>query len=131
VMKVGMVAEVTCISKPWTVIPMVVTQVQDFIAAGQIRSGELLVDAQQVLRPGTILVFLEPLYEGGLEGVTPGSSCIANAYTSNHDLIETGQVGATKGLVLHAVDAVGLVHAMILRIQALVLPIQTLVFAGH
>jgi multidrug resistance efflux pump len=131
VMKVGMVAEVTCISKPWTVIPMVVTQVQDFIAAGQIRSGEQLIDAQQVLRPGTILVFLEPLYEGGLEGVTPGSSCIANAYTSNHDLIESGQVSATKGLVLHAVDAVGLVHAMILRIQALVLPIQTLVFSGH
>ncbi|MGF9762363.1 HlyD family secretion protein [Microvirga sp. 0TCS3.31] len=131
VMKVGMVAEVTCISKPWTVIPMVVTGVQDFIAAGQIRSGEQLIDAQQVMRPGTILVFLEPLYEGGLEGVTPGSSCIANAYTSNHDLIESGQVGATKGLVLHGVDAVGLVHAMILRIQALVLPIQTLVFGGH
>jgi multidrug resistance efflux pump len=131
VMKVGMVAEVTCISKPWTVIPMVVTQVQDFIAAGQFRSGEQLIDAQQVVRPGTILVFLEPLYEGGLESVTPGSSCIANAYTSNHDLIESGQVGTTKGLVLHAVDAVGLVHAMILRIQALVLPIRTLVFSGH
>jgi multidrug resistance efflux pump len=131
VMKVGMVAEVTCISKPWTVIPMVVTGVQDFIAAGQFRSGEQLIDAQQVIKPGTILVFLEPLYEGGLEGVTPGSSCIANAYTSNHDLIDSGQVGATKGLVLHAVDAVGLVHAMILRIQALVLPIQTLVFGGH
>jgi multidrug resistance efflux pump len=33
VMKVGMLAEVTCISKPWTVIPMVVTVVQVFIAA--------------------------------------------------------------------------------------------------
>jgi len=84
-----------------------------------------------VVRPGTILVFLEPLYVGGLEGVTPGSSCIANAYSSNHDLIASGQVGATKGLVLHAVDAVGIVHAMILRIQALVLPIRTLVFSGH
>ena len=82
-----MVAEVTCVSKPWTVIPMVVTGVQDFIAAGQFRGGEQLVDPQQVVRPGTILVFLEPLYEGGLEGVTPGSSCIANAYSSNHDLI--------------------------------------------
>src|SRR5687768_9593735 len=119
VMKVGMVAEVTCVSKPWTVIPMVVTQVQDFIAAGQFRGGEQLIDPQQVVRPGTILVFLEPLYEGGLEGVTPGSSCIANAYTSNHDLIDSGKVSATKGLILHAVDAVGLVHAMILRIQAL------------
>jgi hypothetical protein len=29
------------------------------------------------------------------------------------------------------VDAVGIVHAMILRIQALVYPIQTLVLGGH
>jgi len=29
------------------------------------------------------------------------------------------------------VDTVGLVHALILRIQALLLPIKTLVFAGH
>jgi multidrug resistance efflux pump len=130
VMKVGMVAEATCASKPWTIIPMVVTGMQDFIAAGQIRSGEQLIDPQQVARPGTILVFLEPLYEGGLDGVTPGSSCIANAYTSNHDLIASGQVGTLRGFVLHAVDAVGLVHALILRIQALVYPIQALVFSG-
>ncbi len=129
-MKAGMVAEATCASKPWTVIPMVVTGVQDFIAAGQVRSGEQLLDPQQVIRPGTILVYLEPLYAGGLDGVTPGSSCVANAYTSNHDLIASGQVGTFKGLVLHGVDAVGLVHALILRIQALVYPIQTLVFSG-
>jgi multidrug resistance efflux pump len=131
VMKVGMVAEATCISKPWTVIPMVVVGVQDFIAAGQFRGGEQLIDPQQVVRPGTILVFLEPLYEGGLDGVTPGSSCIANAYTSNHDLIDSGSLSTTRSFILHAVDAVGLVHAMILRIQALILPIQTLVFSGH
>ena len=97
-MKVGMAAEVTCASKPWTVIPMVVTGVQDFIAAGQIRSGEQLIDPQQVVRPGTILVFLEPLYEGGLDGVTPGSSCIANAYTSNHDLLASADVGTVRGV---------------------------------
>ena len=131
VIKVGMAAEVTCASKPWTVIPMVVTGVQDFIAAGQIRSGEQLIDAQQVTRPGTILAFLEPLYEGGLEGITPGSSCIANAYSSNHELIASGNLSATRRFALHAVDAVALVHAMILRIQALILPIQTLVFSGH
>ncbi len=131
VMKAGMVAEATCISKPWTVIPMVVTGVQDFIAAGQFRGGEQLIDPQQVMRPGTILVYLEPLYQGGLDGVTPGSSCIANAYTSNYDLIELRNIGTARSFVLHAVDAVGLVHAMILRIQALVLPIQTLVFSGH
>src|SRR5215203_2534264 len=131
VMKVGMAAEVTCVSKPMTIIPMVVTDVQDFIAAGQFRGGEQLVDPQQVTRPGTILVFLEPLYEGGLDGVLPGSSCIANAYTSNHDVIASKDISTMRRIVLHAVDAVGLVHAMILRIQALVLPIQTLVFSGH
>lgn len=130
VMKAGMVAEATCASKPWTVIPMVVTGTQDFIAAGQVRSNEQLLDPQQVVRPGTILVYLEPLYEGGLDGVTPGSSCFANAYSSNHELIASGQVGALRGLVLHGVDAVGLVHALILRIQALVYPIRTLVFSG-
>jgi hypothetical protein len=29
------------------------------------------------------------------------------------------------------VDALGLVHALILRLQALVFPFQTLVFGGH
>jgi multidrug resistance efflux pump len=131
VMKTGMVAEATCMSKPWTVIPMVVTGVQDFIAAGQFRGGEQLIDAQQVSRPGTILVFLEPLYENGLDGVTPGSSCIVNAYSSNHELLASKEMSTLRRFALHAVDAVGLVHALLLRIQALVLPIQTLVFSGH
>jgi multidrug resistance efflux pump len=131
VIKVGMVAEATCISKPWTIIPMVVTGVQNYIAAGQFRGGEQLVDAQQVLRPGTILTFLEPIYQGGLDGVTPGSSCVVNAYTSNHDLIAAKETGAFKAFALHAVDAVGLVHAMLLRIQALLLPVKTLVLSGH
>jgi multidrug resistance efflux pump len=82
VMRAGMVADVTCISRPWSIIPMVVTGVQDFIAAGQFRGGEQLIDAHQVVRPGTILVFLEPLYQGGLDGVTPSSSRIANALSS-------------------------------------------------
>ena len=131
IMKVGMIAEVTCVSKPWTVIPMVVTDVQDFIAAGQFRGGEQLVDAQQVTRPGTLLVQLEPLYKGGLEGVTPGSSCIANAYSNNHDMIAAKETSALRGVGLHVVDALGLVHALILRLQALVLPFKTLVFSGH
>jgi multidrug resistance efflux pump len=131
VMKPGMLAEVTCISNPWTVIPLVVTAVQDFIAAGQFRGGEQLVDASQVTRPGTILVYMEPLFPGGLDNVTPGSSCIANAYTSNHELIASGKVGFFKSIGLHAIDAVGIVHAMLLRIQALLLPIKTLVFSGH
>jgi multidrug resistance efflux pump len=131
IMKVGMIAEVTCLSKPFTIIPMVVTYVQDYIAAGQFRGGEQLVEAQQVTQPGTLLVFLEPLYKGGLDGVTPGSSCIANAYSNNHDLIASKDTGALRGIALHAVDALALVHALILRLQALVLPFKALVFSSH
>ena len=131
VMKVGMVAEATCVSKPWVIIPMVITNVQDYIAAGQFRGGEQLIEAQNVARPGTILVFLEPLYKGGLEGVTPGSSCIVNAYTSNHEEISAKETSTGRAIALHVVDGVGLVHAMLLRIQALVLPIKTLVLGGH
>jgi multidrug resistance efflux pump len=131
VMKPGMIAEATCISKPWKIIPLFVTSVQDFIAAGQFRASDVLIDPQNLQSPGSILVFLEPLYEGGLEGVTPGSSCIVNAYTSNHDVIADPKTGALKGFALHVVDATGLVHALLLRIQALLLPIKTLVLGGH
>jgi multidrug resistance efflux pump len=131
VLKRGMIAEVTCISKPLTIIPMVVTSVQDFVAAGQVRSGEQLIDVQQVTRPGTLTVFLEPLYEGGLDGVTAGSSCIANAYTNNHDLLAKSDVGLPRRAWLHVIDTIGIVHAMILRLQALVLPFKVLIGATH
>src|SRR5262245_56873826 len=131
IMKPGMIAEVTCVSKPFTVIPMVVTSVQEYIAAGQFRGGEQLIDLQQVTRPGTLTAFLEPLYKGGIDDITPGSSCIANAYSNNHDTIVAKDTSAFKGVVLHVVDALALVHALILRLQALVLPFKTLVFSGH
>jgi multidrug resistance efflux pump len=131
IMKVGMAAEVTCVSKPFTVIPMVVTGVQDYIAAGQFRGGEQLIDPQQVTRAGTLLVTLEPMYKGGIDDVTPGSSCIANAYSDNHDTIVAKDTGALRAVALHIVDALALVHALILRLQALVLPFQNLVFSGH
>lgn len=131
VMQVGMIAEATCASKPWTIIPMVVTGVQDYIAAGQLRSGEQLIDPQQVTRPGSILAFLEPLYDGGFDGVTPGSSCVVNAYSNHHDEIVAPETSTMRWLVLHVVDGVGLVHALILRIQALLYPIQALVLGAH
>ena len=131
IMKVGMVGEVTCVSTPFRVIPMVVTAVQDFIAAGQFRGGEQLIDVQQVTRPGTLLVTLEPMFKGGIDDVTPGSSCIANAYSNNHDIIADENTGFFRGLVLHVVDALALIHALILRLQALILPFQNLVFSGH
>jgi multidrug resistance efflux pump len=131
IMKSGMIAEITCVSKPFAVIPMVVADVQDYIAAGQVRGGEQLIDPSQVTRPGTLIAFLEPLYKGGIDDVTPGSSCIANAYSNNHDAIAAPETGTLKKVALHTVDALALIHALILRLQALVLPFQTLVFSGH
>jgi hypothetical protein len=110
---------------------MVITGVQDYIAAGQFRGGEQLLDPQQVTRPGTLIAFLEPLYGGGLDDVTSGSSCVANAYSSNHDVIVAKDTGTIRAAALHAVDALALVHALLLRIQALLLPFKTLVFSGH
>ena len=76
VMKVGMIGEVTCVAKPFAVIPMVVTQVQDVIAAGQLRPTDQLVDVQQMAQPGTITVYLEPLFAGQLEGIRPGAAAL-------------------------------------------------------
>jgi multidrug resistance efflux pump len=131
VIKPGMIGEVTCIAKPWQIVPMVVTEVQNVIASGQVRATDQLVDIQQLVRPGTITVIMEPLNPGQLDDLPQGGSCIANAYTSNHEALQDPKIGALHRFGLHAIDAVGLVHAMILRIQALLLPIQTLVFGGH
>jgi multidrug resistance efflux pump len=127
----GTVAEISCLSKPFTVIPMVVTNVQEVIAAGQVRPTDQLIDILDRARPGTLTVWMEPLYEGGLDGVFPGTKCIANAYTNNHELIVSGKLDALTSLYLHMVDAVGVVHAVILRIQTLMLPMKMLVFSGH
>jgi hypothetical protein len=74
---------------------------------------------------------MEPLYEGGLDGLPQGATCIANGYTSNHDRLADPTLGTFQRIGLHTIDATGLVHAMILRLQAAVLPIQTLVLRGH
>ena len=79
VIRRGMIAEATCIGKPFTIIPMVVTEVQKVVAAGQVRPTDQLLDVQQTARPGTLTTYLEPLFQGQLDGIPPGSSCIANA----------------------------------------------------
>ena len=131
VIKVGMVGEVTCPAIPFTVIPMVVTDVQDVIAAGQLRPTDQLQDVAAFAQPGTITAIMEPLYEGALDRLPQGASCIANAYTSNYDALHEPGIGAFHAFVLHAIDATGLVHAALLRLQALILPVRTLVLGGH
>jgi multidrug resistance efflux pump len=131
VLKVGMIGEVTCIAKPWQIVPVVVTEVQNVIASGQVRPTDTLMDVQQFARPGTLTAIMEPLYPGQLDDLPQGGHCIANAYTNNHEALSDPNTGFWRAFGLHAIDAVGLVHAMILRIQALLLPIQTLVLGGH
>jgi multidrug resistance efflux pump len=131
VIKPGTLAEITCMSKPFTVIPMVVTRVVDVIPAGQVRPTDSLIDIQQRAKAGTLSVAMEPLYPDGLDGVLPGTKCLANAYTYNHELLAAEDLGTMEYLYLHMVDAVGVVHAVILRIQTLMLPVKALVFAGH
>jgi multidrug resistance efflux pump len=130
VLKTGMIAEVTCIAEPLKIIPMVITEVQSVIGAGQVRPTDQLLDVQQITTTGTLTTFLEPLYEGGIDNIPPGSSCIANAYSNNHEELESGNVGLGRFLFLHAIDATAMVHAMIIRVQALLLPLQTLVLSG-
>ncbi|MBE1284338.1 MAG: biotin/lipoyl-binding protein [Rhodobacteraceae bacterium] len=131
VIKPGMYAELGCLSKPFTIIPMVVVGIQDVIPSGQMRPTDQLRDPQDQQRPGTMTVFLEPVYPGTTEDIPPGSKCIANAYTNNHDILHHEELSTGRWLFLHMVDTVGLVHALILRLQMLLLPVQTLVFTGH
>jgi multidrug resistance efflux pump len=130
VIRAGMIAEAACISVPFRIIPLVVTEVQSVIAAGQVRPTDQLIDPTQVSRPGAITAYLEPLFEGGVDTLTPGSSCTVNVYTSNHEKLQSPDLGTLERIALHVIDAVGLVHAMILRLQAILLPVRTLVLSG-
>jgi len=131
VLKIGMIAEITCTSKPFTVIPMVVVAIQDVIPSGQFRPGDRLVDPRDLARPGTIFVSLQTPYEGQADGIPPGSKCIANAYTDSQDLIASGELSPLGVIYYHMVDTLGIVHALILRMQALMLPVQILIFSDH
>ncbi|MCV0429636.1 MAG: HlyD family secretion protein [Roseibium sp.] len=131
VLKPGMIAEAFCPAVPFTIIPLVITDVQAEIAAGQIGTTSQLVDATKSSASATITTILEPLYENGFEKLPPGASCTVNAYTSNHERLAAGEYeGTGEFLFLHVVDTVGLVHAIILRSQALQYPIKTLVLSG-
>ena len=130
VIRPGMIGEAVCVSVPFTIIPLVVTEVQSVIAAGQLRPADQLIDPMQVAQPGTITAYFEPHFAGGIDRLPPGSSGIVNAYTSNHARLQSPDIGRLQRFALHGIDAVGLVHAAILRLQAIFLPVRTLVLSG-
>jgi multidrug resistance efflux pump len=131
VVKPGMLAEISCASRPFRIVPMVVTGVQDVIASGQFRPSDQLIDPlDRTARPGSLTVRLEPLFEGQADAIPPGSACVANAYTSFHDRLQDPDLGFWTRLGLHGVETVGIVHAILLRSQTLLLPVRSLVLSG-
>lgn len=131
VVKVGVVSEVTCAARPFAIIPMVVTDVQTVIANGQLRASDQLLDVQQFsATPGTITAILEPLYPEQYGNIPPGSSCTAILYTSTHEELASGHAGPLRTALLHAINTTALIHAIILRMESVMLPVKTLVLAG-
>jgi len=129
VLKVGMIAEITCASKPLTVIPMVVTEIQGAISTGQLRPTDQLIDLQDRVRPGTIMVEMEPVFEAHADDIPPGSTCVGVAYTSRAAQRESGEITGFDALVSSIVDGMGIANAIVIRGQALLLPIRVLVFS--
>ncbi len=130
IVKVGMIGEATCTSRPFIIIPLVVTDVQTVIAGGQLRQTDQIIDVQSTATPGSITTFLQPLYQGQSLGIPPGGTCVANVYSNKHDELQKVAAFSPEWLLYHAIDATALVHALILRIQAAMLPVQTLVLGG-
>ena len=129
VLKVGMVTEITCASKPLTVIPMVITEIQGAISSGQLRPTDKLIDVQDRARPGTIMVVMEPVFKGHANAVPPGSACVGVAYTSRAAEREAGELTGFSATISAMVDSMGIANALVIRGQALLLPIRVLVFS--
>ncbi|MEP1934728.1 MAG: biotin/lipoyl-binding protein [Roseibium sp.] len=124
----GTIVEITCASKPLTVFPMAVLEVQDAIASGQLRPTDQLIDIQDRARPGTIMTVIEPVYPGHADLVPPGSRCIGVAYSSHEKAIQAGDISGFSAFISRIVDGMGIANAIVIRIQSLLLPIKVLVF---
>lgn len=127
----GMAVEVSCLSRPFTVFPMKITAVTEYIAAGQFRPSDQLIDIQQRAQPGTVGVTLEPMFEGTRYEVPAGSKCFAAAYTDNHHKLEDPNIGTLQKIGLHVIDTTAILPAAGLRLKALIGPVQQLVLHGH
>ncbi|MEX0283642.1 MAG: HlyD family secretion protein [Paracoccaceae bacterium] len=132
VIKEGMVGELSCSTKAFTIVPMRVVTVTDYIPAGQFRPSDQLLDVQDRARPGTVGVVMEPLFEGGTDGIPRGSKCRATLYTDNHERLHSDEELTTlQRIGLHVIDTVALVPAILIRSKTVRLPIEVLVLSGH
>ncbi|MGI9369860.1 MAG: HlyD family secretion protein [Ruegeria sp.] len=130
ILRRGMLVEITCASKPLSVIPMVVDDLQGAIAAGQFRPGDALLDLQDRARPGTVTAFLAPLYPEQVADVPLGSACVGVAYSNRSEQIANGEISGFSAFITRIVDGMGIANALVIRGQAIILPVKVLVFSG-
>ncbi len=130
ILRPGMLVEITCASKPLLVIPMVVDELQGAIAAGQFRPGDALLDLQDRVRPGTVTAFLAPLYRDQVADIPLGSACVGVAYSNRSEQIANGEISGFSAFITRIVDGMGIANALVIRGQAILLPVKVLVFSG-
>jgi len=107
----GMPAEIACdsnvsLSFRNAVLPARVVAVQPAISTGQIVPGGRLLDPADMLRRGSILVYLELEYPEHEKIMLDGSGCLIQTYTSN-----------LPGFLGHVIAATGVIKAVGLRIK--------------
>ncbi|MEP3047432.1 MAG: hypothetical protein ABJL55_10860 [Roseibium sp.] len=118
------IVDITCASKPLTVFPMAVLEVQDAIARGQLRPTDQLIDIQDSACPGTIMTVIEPVYPGHADLVHPGRRRNVVAYSSHEKAIQAGDISGFSAFISRIVDSMGIANAIVIRIQSLLLPIK-------
>ncbi|WP_299611507.1 HlyD family secretion protein [uncultured Tateyamaria sp.] len=107
----GMPAEIACdsniaMSFRNSVLPARVASIQPAIAAGQIVPGGRLLEAENGLRRGSMLVYFELEHPEHEAIMIDGSGCIVQTYTSN-----------LSGAAGHVIAATGVVKAVGLRLK--------------
>ncbi|WMS43456.1 biotin/lipoyl-binding protein [Acuticoccus sp. MNP-M23] len=117
VLHTGMAAEVVCYSRlnvmmTDAVLPARIVRIQNVIAAGQIAPTGQLLEPSSVANEGDVVVNLALEYPEHEALLPRGSSCIVQTYTTHLSGPLEG------GLVSHAVEAMGVIKAVLLRTKA-------------
>lgn len=107
----GMPAEIACdsnisLSFRNSVLPARIASIQPAIAAGQVVPGGRLLEPENALRRGSMLVYFELEHPEHEAIMVDGSGCIIQTYTSN-----------LSGVAGHIIAATGVVKAVGLRLK--------------
>ena len=108
---VGMPAEIACntninLAFRDAILPARISAIQPAIASGQIVPGGRLLEAENGLRRGSLLTYLELIHPEQKDITIDGSGCLVQTYTDNLD-----------GFFGHVIAATGVVKAAGLRLK--------------